>query len=395
MHFLEISALFEKIKTSLNPQNIIIMLAISCFAPFVFTAIIGIITLLLIAFTPKFQRGLWDFRGALLIPLFCAYAFIIAFLNRNLLGLVVAPVFLGILIIYCFVKRFVKRETINTCYTAICIMVFPAFVHAVIETLTAPKSDEVYRCTAYFGNANYFGALMAAVIIICAHKVVSQNGRGIFYYVVAFFALVNIYLSGSLFAIIEVVVGVAIYLLLTKHYRLFCLMVIGGSLGIMLITSLPALLPRLSESGSATGYRVHIWGIIIREIKLHPFFGKGFMSYNIIKDLYDGSYNTVHSHNLVLDSILNFGIVGSSLLGAMLYFIVRRVARVYKADSNSELAAIAFAFLAAIISHSFTDITFFWIQTGIFYVIVLGSIGPEEERLNLTHDTLIRGRFRI
>lgn len=392
---MESSALFKTVKNWLNAQNIIIVLALSCFAPFVFTAIVTVAALLLIAFTPEFQRGLLDFRGALLIPAFCAYAFLIAFLNKNILGVIVAPVFLGILIIYCFVRRFINRETINTCYTAICAMVFPAFVHAVIETMTAPKSDEVYRCTAYFGNANYFGALMAVIIIICAHKVVSHNGKGLFYYIVAFTALVNIYLSGSLFAIIEVVVGVAIYLLLTKHYRLFCLMVIGGSLGIMLITTLPELLPRLSESGSATGYRVHIWGIIIREIKLHPFFGKGFMSYNIIKDLYEGSYNTVHSHNLVLDSMLNFGIVGTLLLGSMLYHIIRRVARVYMRDTSSELAAIALAVLAAIISHSFTDITFFWIQTGVFYVIVLGSIGPDEKRLNLTHDTLIRGRYRI
>lgn len=392
---MEASALFKTAKNWLNAQNIIIVLAISCFAPFVFTIIVAIAVLLLIAFTPEFQRGLWDFRGALTLPLFCAYAFLIAFLNRNVLGVIIAPVFLGILIIYCFVRRFINRETIDTCYTAICVMVFPAFTHGVIETLTAPKTEEVYRCTAYFGNANYFGALMAVIIIICAHKIVSQSGKGVFYYIVAFTALVNIYLSGSLFAIIEVVVGVAIYLLLTKHYRLFCLMVIGGSLGIMLITTMPELLPRLSESGSATGYRVHIWGIIIREIKLHPFFGKGFMSYNIIKDLYEGSYTTVHSHNLMLDSMLNFGIVGTFLLGSMLYYIIRRIVRVYMRDTNSELAAIALAVLAAIISHSFTDITFFWIQTGIFYVIVLGSIGPDEKRLNLTHDTLIRGRYRI
>ena len=172
-------------------------------------------------------------------------------------------------------------------------------------------------------------------------------------------------------------------------------MVICGSLGIMLITTMPELLPRLSESGEATGYRVHIWGIIIREIKLHPFFGRGFMSYNLIKGLYEGSYNTVHSHNLALDSLLNFGIVGTLLLGSMLYYIIRRIVRVYKTEIGNEIAAIAIAILAAIISHSFTDITFFWIQTGIFYVIVFGSIGCEESRLDLNHDTLLYGRYRI
>lgn len=392
---MEASALFKAVKNALTPQNLIIMLAVGCFAPFVFTAIIAIIALVTIALKPQLQRGLFNFRGAFLIPLFCAYAFLIAFYNRNILGLGVAPVFFGIMVLYCFVRAFITRETINTCYTAICFMVFPAFIHAVAETLTAPQMDEVYRCTAYFGNANYFGALMAAIIIICAHKIVSQNGKPLFYYIVAFIALVNIYLSGSLFAIIELVIGVAIYLLLTKHYRLFCLMVICGSLGIMLITTLPELLPRLSESGEATSYRVHIWGIIIREIKSRPFFGKGFMSYNLIKKLYEGSYDTVHSHNLALDSLLNFGIFGTILLGSTLYYIIRRIVRVYVAENGNEIAAIAIAFLAAIVSHSFTDITFFWIQTGIFYVIVFGSIGCEEKRLALTNDTLIRGRYRI
>ena len=392
---MEATAIYKAIKNALSPQNIIIMLAVGCYAPFVFTAIFAIIALLAIAFTPKLQYSLFGFRGAFFIPLFCAYAFLIAFYNRNILGLIVAPVFFGILVIYCFVRKFITRQTINTCYTAICFMVFPAFIHAVAETLTAPQMDEVYRCTSYFGNANYFGALMAAAIIICAHKIVSQNGKALFYYIVAFFALINIYLSGSLFAIIELVVGVAVYLLFTKHYRLFCLMVICGSLGIMLITTMPELLPRLSESGDATGYRVHIWGIIIREIKLHPFSGRGFMSYSLIKDLYQGSYDTVHSHNLALDSLLNFGIFGTLLLGSMLYYIIRRIVRVYKAEIGNEIAAIAIAILAAIISHSFTDITFFWIQTGIFYVIVFGSIGCEELRLNLNHDTLIHGRYRI
>lgn len=391
---MEATDIYKSVKNALTPQNLIIMLGVGCFLPFVFSAIIAIITLLIIAVTPEYQRGLFAFRGAFLIPAFCAYAFLIAFLNHNIIGVFVAPVFFAILILYCFVRRFIKRETINTLYTAVCFTVFPAFIHAVAESITAPELDEVYRCTAYFGNANYFGALMAVIIIICAHKIVSLKS-GMFYYIVAIVALINIYLSGSLFAIVEVVVGVAVYLLLTRHYRLFCLMVIVGSLGLILITQLPELLPRLSESGSATGYRVHIWGIIIREIKAHPFFGRGFMSYNLIKDLYEGSYPTVHGHNLALDSLLNFGVIGAILLAAMLCFIVRRIVKVYVNDTKSEFAAIAIAVLAAIVAHSFTDITFFWIQTGTFYVIVFGSIGCEEKRLNLLDDMLICGRYRI
>ena len=393
---MEAGEMVRRVREFFNEQNLIILLCVGAFLPYIFSFIICSIAFLILLITPKLQKGLFAFRGASIIFLFTAYAVVVAFLNRNILGMIVAPVFFCVFTVFCFVRQNITRETFNTCLTAVCFTVFPSFLTALFEALLHTGDSElIYRCASYYGNANWFGSLTAAIVIICAFKIVSGNGRGWFYYLVAFIGMVNIYLSGSLFAIIEVIVGVAVYLLFSKHYRLFCLMVICGSIGVVLITAIPELLPRLSESSLTTGYRVRIWGVAIREIAARPFFGRGFMAYNEIQALYEDSYSTVHGHNLVIDCLINFGIVGTLILTSMLYFMFRRVVRVICADSNSTVAILIISITAAVFAHSFTDITFFWIQTGVFYMVMLGGIGCEERRLKLDNDLILKGQYRI
>ena len=393
---MEANEIIKKAREYLNAQNLIIMLCVGAFLPYVFSVITCVIAFLVIITSPNLQKGLFNFKGSMLMFVFLAYSMAVAFLNRNALGMLVAPVFFCVFVVFCFVRQNIKKETFDTCLTAVCFTVFPAFLTAVLEILLQSGNNElIYRYASFYGNANWFGSLTAAIVIICAYKIVSAGGRAWFYYAVAIVGAMNIYLSGSLFAIIEVIVGVAIYLLLSKHYRLFCLMVICGSLGVILITTIPELLPRLSESSMTTGYRVRIWGIAIREIANRPFFGRGFMAYSEIQALYEGSYSTVHGHNLIIDCLINFGIVGTAILTALLYFMFRRVVAVLCSDRDSVVAILIVSFAAAVFAHSFTDITFFWIQTGVFYMVMLGGIGCEERRLGLDGDMLIKGRYRI
>ena len=393
---MDIADIWKKIHSFLNPQNLIIMLAASAFAPVPFTAILVVITVVLILTEPEYQKGLFYFKGSLLIPAFCCYALIVALFNKNMYGVILAPVFFVIFTIFCFVRKFITTKTFETCLSAVCLMVIPATLYAFIEMFTNKEEGKlVYRCTSYFLNANYFGALMAAAVIICAYKIVSSNGKAFIYYPIALLAVLDIYLSASLFAIVEVVVGVVFYLLLSKHYRLFCLMVVVGSAGIILITAIPELLPRLYEASGTTDYRVRIWGVAIREIMHKPLFGRGFLGYNGVRLQYIGSYETVHCHNLVIDSLLNFGIVGSALLLMMLYYILIRFVRCFKRDSGSTALIMIASIMLAAVSHMFTDITFFWIQTGLFYAIILGGTGSEERRLNIKNDFLIKGKYRI
>lgn len=393
---MEAKEMVARVRNFLNAQNLIILLCVGSFLPYVFSGIICVIVFLSLIITPELQKGLFSFRGATLMFVFLAYSVAVAFLNRNALGMMVAPIFFCIFVVFCFVRQNITMETFDTCLTAVCFTVFPAFATALVEAVLQPGGGKlIYRCSSYYGNANWFGSLTAAILIISAYKIVSSNGRAVFYYFVAFFGLLNILLSGSLFAIIEVVVGVAVYLLLSRHYRLFCLMLACGALGLVLISAMPGIIPRLSESTLTTGYRVRIWGIAIREIASRPLFGRGFMAYSEIQGLYEGSYVTVHGHNLAIDCLLNFGIVGTILLIVILFFMLRRVFAVLSENRDSHVAILIVSMACAIFAHSFTDITFFWIQTGVFYMIMLGGIGCEERKLGLDNDLLIKGKYRI
>ena len=389
------SALINKAKSYLTAQNLIVLLAVSSFAPFVFSIIALLVAFICIVANPKLQKGLFSFRGAFLIPLFCAYSFLVAFFNNNVLGMLASFGFFVILTIFCFSRSFITKEAFDTSLSAVLFMVYPAVITAIVELFTQnEKSQLVYRCASYFFNANYFGALMAAAVIICAYRIVETRGKSIFYFLTTIFGLIGVYLSGSLFAIMEIAVGITVYLILSRHYRLLCLVVILGSLALLLVSSMPSLLPRLAEAAETTEYRIRIWGVAIREIQARPLFGSGFLSYNQVYKLYEGSFETAHCHNLFLDSMLNFGIVGTSLLIAMFYFVLKRVVVCFKAE-RSYVSILILSLIFAVLSHCFTDITFFWVQTGVFYVILLGGIGCEERRLGKDNDLLIRGRFRI
>lgn len=385
------------IKTTLTPQNLIVLICVGAFLPFIFSAVIDIIAILLILFYPKFQRGLFAFKGASVFPIFAVYAAAVAVFNRNLKGLILVPIVFGILLIFCFVKVNMTQETFDFCLTAVSFTVFPAFLFALFEVIGSADivGKYVYRTASYFGNANYFGAMMAAIVIIAGHNIIKKKGRTIYYFAVAIMGLVNIYLSGSLFAIVEIIVGGAIYLLLSKHYRLFCLMIIVGATAIVTITAVPGLLPRLSESSATTSYRVRMWGVIIEQVKNHPIFGGGFMSYGMMKDLYDGSYYAFHGHNFMMDTLANFGIVGTLIVFAMLYVMLRGIVQVYVKDKNSYIAIFAASIAFAVAVHTFTDLVFFWIQTGVFYAIVFGSIGAEERRLGIAQNPMIMGKIRL
>ena len=105
------------------------------------------------------------------------------------------------------------------------------------------------------------------------------------------------------------------------------------------------------------------------------------MGYYHIYANYPGSYATTHCHNLLLDLLLNFGVVGTVF---PIWFIVGYVKRAIccrNAQTKLQQTSLILAALAALVVHATVDLTFLWIQTGLLYCLILGGIGGEERLL--------------
>ena len=112
------------------------------------------------------------------------------------------------------------------------------------------------------------------------------------------------------------------------------------------------------------------------------FFFQKLTYFNIFKN-YPGSYPTTHSHNIFLEPILSFGIIGTVILLVYLLYFYKRVITCHNAQNQIKITALILSLTCAILIHGTTDLTFMWIQTGLLYCLIMGGLGVEERMLKL------------
>ena len=154
---------------------------------------------------------------------------------------------------------------------------------------------------------------------------------------------------------------------------------------------IPSILPRLNELGATTNNRVKIWNFAVEQIRQAPLFGRGFFSY---KHLYNQLYPTrpeiykaALAHNILIDSVLCHGIIGTILAGAYIFQYIKTVLYCHdelKARNHSYVISIFIASVSiAVVCYGMIDTTFIWVQTGMPLLLIASGIGADE--LELRH----------
>ena len=374
----------NKISRYINPENVLSVLVFSVFLPFYITLLASIFAVVYILRKPDIRTELLRYKGSYFLLIFFVYGVIVALVNTNFIGAACSVGFLIIMIISLFVRLTATKQSFETALNVSVISGGLLAVVTIIEWLIkAPGFEGIYRCQAYCFNPNYLATLLATVIIICAYKVMTKQGRRALYYTVAVLCFIGVYFSGSLFALVEIFIGVAMIFFLTREQQLLGIFLLIASTAIIVIYCMPELLPRLSETSVTTGNRVKIWAVTIAEIKKNFVFGGGFLNYYNIYNNYPGSYPTTHAHNILLDGLLNFGIVGIILIAVYFVFLLKRVNECRTSQEKSKISVLVMAITVAMAVHSMIDLTFLWIQTGLFVSVIFGAVGVEERILNI------------
>ena len=99
--------------------------------------------------------------------------------------------------------------------------------------------------------------------------------------------------------------------------------------------------------------------------------------------IYDefGGYKTFHSHNLLLDTLLNYGFVGLGAIGIYVISQLKLLSLRMKNRICGNMNILVIAALVAITVHGLTDVTIFWIQTGLLFMLMFSSMGIGSESL--------------
>ncbi len=241
------------------------------------------------------------------------------------------------------------------------------------EIQNSPKR----RITGTFQNANIYAMILELVLICSFFRFLCiKNWKRRFYYMfVAGVQFFMILLTGCRAALVPIVFIIPLMLAMHKKKRM--LMVYCGLFTIAAIAVFmkPDLIPRIDDISTIQS-RVKIWKCAVEGIKEYPLFGNGPWTYHRIYPQFHG-HKAVHSHNIYLDCVLSFGIIGCTLLAGYVIGLLKDVWSTYKKDRL--LFSLMGACFLVIGIHGLVDGTIHPIKVMLLFMMIVNlRLKPQE-----------------
>lgn len=370
----------SRIKDALKkPENLIYLAFISVFLHFVLTTLTLLCLGIYVLVKEETRKQAFSFKGRGWFIAFTVYTIITALYFRNFIGLACSLGFFLIIVISYFARANITKTVFDRCLDICCYAAIPLCGATVIENILNGSDS---GCKLWFFNENYFCSLLATIVIICAHNATSHNGPVLRYYVCAVFAVFAMYLGESMFAFVEVFVGVMVVLVLKKKHRLIAATLFVVVLGMIVLLAVPDIFPRLSEINVTSQRRIRIWNEAMPFIKENFLWGRGFLSFYQYARLNPSMYQTTHTHNFAIESLLSFGLVGTILLVLFLWSYFEKLSECRALIRNNVATTLILTISTAVLVHTMTDLTLLWVQTGLLYALIMGGLGIDEQALN-------------
>ena len=315
----------------------------------------------------------------------------------NYVGALVSVLIACALVTGLYLRSFMTRRLFNRILDVLCVGGLCVSVAAILQKL-AGGAD--VRPFVVFDNPNFFATVMEMMVLIAVYRLMGNPRHSNFYFSAALLAAFGVYLSGSLSAFAVCVAGVALYLLLRGHTKTGVLIIVLAAGFVLLATeALPHLMMLLGSAsnsdaaetagksaselltvrsaenvGCSVSNRLSIWKTALLAIPDHLLFGQGPNTYAMIYSKYLGPAFS-HAHNMILEMLLNYGIIGG---GAIVFFAFQQVhaamrkIREHKSTTTNLLLVVLCLMMLA---HGMTDVTLVWPQTALMFLLVFSSSG--------------------
>ncbi|MEG0276330.1 MAG: O-antigen ligase family protein [Coprobacillus sp.] len=371
-------------------QRYIIVAILSMFLPFYMCAAVIIFLTIRLLLKGEIQDAYKETPKSKYILIFSALSFLVSLFYQNYLGALCS---IGILVILSFILYYRKHITPHV-FTFItdCIVVLSVFaaLYGLIEYIGILNSFEIDRfeviifnrpedrVNSVFFNANYYAMMLEFFICITFYKIlqlgkIKDNYRKFFYYsLVIGLNLFLLVLTACRTAWPALGAGILVMLIIDKRYKTCGLIFSCFILAILYFVFNPSQFPRVDNIFDYFLTRKDIWDVAIANIKTHPLFGEGPMTYMHVFPLYNG-HPTEHAHSIYLDPILCFGVVGITVILPFIIYNIKSVYHLWKSKVDKSIVALIVSFTIMIFVHGILDYTIFFVQTGFLYLIIASS----------------------
>lgn len=358
----------------------LVMLFVSNFLPFYITSIVFAVVFTILAAAGKFNLSNSPTEVDSFISIFVAFSFLVSLIFHNWVGAIVSVGYIFVVLFFNYYQQAIRPYLVEELFNITLIASFFVFIFAVLEHFNlvyewdytfiseAMSKTHADRVEGTFFNPNYYAMMLEFFVVIGLYKLVRTKKlrKKITYLLISLCNLAAIYFTGSRTSYVVVLISVFIFFYVVGHKKLAIGSVIGLTL-LGVIAFFGGWLPRMDNLIWAFEDRFFIWQTAWAAIQDNIWFGRGPLAFMTIYAEYGGKY-TQHAHNIVLDTILNYGLLGTAIL---MVPISRYAATLNKMRRYPELRlrlALICSLISVVITHGITDVTIFWLQTGLLFL---------------------------
>ncbi len=378
-------------------EKVMLATVIALFVPMV-PAILILVAAVLFAIKKGFvQKAYHNTPYSKFTWIFAILEIIVTIFYRNLLGLGFTFMILIFFALSIVFRENMTEEFFKHMTTLIMILSLVACAIAFVEYLLILRkfnidqfmiiifNTPVNRINAVYFNSNYYAMMINFFIGITVYRILKEiEVHGSAKHIVGMICVIIInmfilYLTGCRTAWPALAAGLIVMLFFAGFYKLFAAVIAISGAGAGVLATHPHLISRFSNIKKYIGVRQNIWRVAIANIKAQPLFGEGPFTYYNVYMKYKNSHPTQHSHNIFIDPLLCFGVVGLTIIAPYFVSCFGYTCRLFKAKKNNALVGLIFGLIVMTIIHGFLDYTIFFIHTMMLFFIITTSFDMYKE----------------
>lgn len=370
------------------------------FLPFYMCGAVLIFLTIRLLFKGEIQDAYRKIDKSKYILIFGAISCITSIIYQNWLGALCSVCLVCILSFVLYYRIHIDKELFEFITNLIVILSFFAALYGLVEYIgilndfgidkfeiiffNSPKN----RVNSVFFNANYYAMMIEFFVLIAFYKLlqfknIKNNLQSICkLLIIIALNLFLLVLTACRTAWPALAAGLLVVLIVDKRYKTCTaiFVIIAAILFYFLLN--PEQFPRVDNIIDYFHTRMTIWEVAIKNIKTHPLFGEGPMTYMHIYKLYNG-HPTQHAHSIYLDPLLCFGIIGIASICPYVFNNIKKLFQLWRAKIDKTFVALVTSFTIMILVHGMLDYTIFFVQTGFLYLLIASSFDVYSKELNM------------
>ena len=325
-----------------------------------------------------------DKRFFALNAMLSGFSMLSSVIASNYIGMAISFCVFVILLIAGYLKETMTAAAFRKATVVISLGSAVSLIAALFQKLVIFPNDELYRPTAGAFNANYFGALVTMTSLMALVRLFDgetteekrkwYDRAKIYWCFILAVNLVSLLISESRSSLLSLTVCAVLFLFLKKRYLLCAAAVLCGG-GIWLIGWLhPNVFSWTNSLSFIFTERTVIWKNAIRSFSQNAYtalIGRGPMTYYAVMEK-EGLFPANHAHNILFDSLLNVGVVGTAIYAALAGFGCALCVKKFKRGETNG-AVLAALIIAQIAVQGIADVTIMWHQCASLALILIVS----------------------